>query len=78
MRAGQGTDVAIPERGLIYSRRGTQRSEWWRVSELRRGAEEIHVVLTRIDNGHEQLVIAAPKLEHGGEFERVEARFGGR
>jgi len=77
MAADHAANLALPERGRIYSRRGAARSEWWRVSALRRGADAIEVVLTRLDNRREQLVVTAATLERGGAFERVEARFRG-
>jgi len=77
MAAGHVADIALPEPGQIYSRRSAQRSEWWRVAELRRGPDGIDVVLTRIDNARAQLVIGAAQLARGGAFERVEARFRG-
>jgi|GEM_PF-6884393 len=75
MEACRATDIASPERGRIYSRRGSRPSEWWRVSELLRSPEGDYVVLTRIDNRRETAVVAARHLDRGGEFEPVEARF---
>jgi hypothetical protein len=66
--------MALPMRGDIYSRRGDDGREWWRVSELLVGAKETYVLLTRLENHRKQTIEPLSVLEGGGQFKRVEGR----